>query len=83
MELHRCDRTIKQNQNGSAAAANEQKRTDQARFLSEKVGRPVDSTYADDCREFVGLRSAEEHAVFERSRAENSDIADVLAAACS
>ncbi|TVR61229.1 MAG: hypothetical protein EA426_03740 [Spirochaetaceae bacterium] len=43
-------------------------------LLAKEMGLPVDGTYADDYREFVGLWTAEEHQQFTRVQRENESI---------
>lgn len=44
------------------------------RLLAQEVGLPVDGSYADDYREFVGLWSSEEYAEFSQVQRENRTI---------
>lgn len=43
-------------------------------LLAEKMGLPIQGSYADDYREFVGLWTAEERVAFEKSQVKNDSV---------
>ena len=43
-------------------------------ILAREMGLPVNGSYTDDYREFVGLWSAEEHREFEKRQRENASV---------
>ena len=72
--IHDIDETLRDRLGREARRRRTSKNALIKEILAREMGLPVNGTYADDYREFVGLWSAEEHREFGERQRENASV---------